>query len=196
MTSLPGGEIQRFGTDHYSLPGRHNLENLMAGILTGQVLGLNAQSIQSAIDRFPGLPHRLEWVGSICGIDFYNDSKATNVDAASRAIKSFDRPVILIAGGRHKGGDYDPLVRAAEGRVKQAVLIGESKRIIAHALRGHTPSCEASGLEEAVSMAYGYAETHDIVLLSPACSSFDMFTDYMHRGNTFKEAVTRLGNGR
>jgi len=128
-------------------------------------------------------------------VDFYDDSKATNVDAAIRSIASFDRPIVLIAGGRHKGGDYAPLVRVAKGRVKKAFLMGESKQLMAEAFEDKIPYATADDMEDAVTKAFSVAKLHEVVLLAPACSSFDMFTDYAHRGRAFKEAVERLQHG-
>ena len=193
--SIPGEKVQEFKINRSRLPGGHNLENMMASILAGCIVGLDVGKIQEAVDGFSGLPHRLEWVRSLGQIDFYNDSKATNVDAALRAVQSFDRPVILIAGGRHKGADYAPLIHAGKGIIRHVILIGESQGLMAAAFDGHIPVVRADGLEEAVSRAYGLACPHDAVLLSPACSSFDMFTDYVHRGEVFKETVKQLRHG-
>jgi len=120
--SLNGSTRQSFSLDAFALPGSHNLENLLGAVLAGMALGIDAAMIQETINQFKGLPHRLEYVGEVNGVLFYNDSKATNVDAAVRAVTSFDRPLILIAGGRHKGADYAPLVTAGRGRVKGAVF--------------------------------------------------------------------------
>jgi len=131
-------------------------------------------------------------VGSVRGVRFYDDSKATNVDAALRAIQSFDRPIVLIAGGRHKGGEYRPMVDAARGKVKSAILIGESRQLMADAFEGFIPYVFAEDMRDAVVRAFSSAVEDDVVLLAPACSSFDMFTDYAHRGNVFKMEVERL----
>jgi UDP-N-acetylmuramoylalanine--D-glutamate ligase len=128
-------------------------------------------------------------------VDFYNDSKATNVDAAIRSISSFDRPILLIAGGRHKGGDYGPLVRVAKGRVKKAFLMGESKQIMAEAFADQIPHAMVDDMADAVAKAFSLAKPQEVVLLAPACSSFDMFTDYRHRGQVFKRAVEGLLHG-
>jgi UDP-N-acetylmuramoylalanine--D-glutamate ligase len=148
--------------------------------------------IQKTIDQFPGLPNRLEWVGEIQGVRFYNDSKATNVDAAVKAVESFKGPLILIAGGRHKGADYGPLVRSADGKVKKAVFLGEAKELLAASFEGVIPFYMAQDMEDAVFSAFSSAEKGDVVLLAPACSSFDMFSDYSHRGRVFRSAVERL----
>jgi UDP-N-acetylmuramoylalanine--D-glutamate ligase len=181
-----------FDIGEFRLPGRHNLENLMAVVLAGLALGLKPDVIWNSIKDYKGLPHRIEPVGSIGGIDFYDDSKATNVDASVRSIETFDRPLILIAGGRHKGGDYSPLVKAAEGRVKKAILLGEARFLMAGSFEGVIPFEFADTMREAVSKAFKAAEANDVVLLAPACSSFDMFSDYGHRGRVFREEVKVL----
>jgi UDP-N-acetylmuramoylalanine--D-glutamate ligase len=187
---------QHFSLERCSLPGRHNQENLMACVLAGLALDLSPQVIQETIEQFRGLPHRLEWVRRIRDIDFYDDSKATNVDAAVKSVGSFGRPVILIAGGRHKGGDYAPLLAASRGKVRKAVLLGESRDLLARAFEKAIPCQFASDMGNAVSLAFASARPKDVVLLAPACSSFDMFSDYAHRGRVFSEAVKRLANGK
>ena len=185
-----------FAIDQYALPGRHNLENLLGSTLAALAMGATESGIQDAIIHFKGLPHRLEPVGRIDGVTFINDSKATNVDSAVRSVTSFDRPVILIAGGRHKGGDYSPLVLAAKGRVKKIVLLGEARDLMADAFKDVIPIIFTNSMEEAVSKAFSSAGSNDVVLLAPACSSFDMFKDYADRGNRFKQAVKGLDHGR
>jgi UDP-N-acetylmuramoylalanine--D-glutamate ligase len=192
---LPGKESRLFDLQKCPLPGKHNVENMMAATLAGLALNVEPPVIQHTLDHFRGLPHRLELSGRIREVDFYDDSKATNVDAAIRSIASFDRPIILIAGGRHKGGDYAPLVRVAKGRVKKAFLMGESKQLMAEAFEDQIPYATADDMDDAVTKAFSVAKPHDVVLLAPACSSFDMFTDYAHRGRAFKEAVEGLQHG-
>ncbi|MFZ7110556.1 MAG: UDP-N-acetylmuramoyl-L-alanine--D-glutamate ligase [Desulfatiglandales bacterium] len=194
--SPPGGAPCEFALGRFRLPGKHNLQNLMGAVLAGLVLGLGGGSIQETIDAFGGLPHRVEFVGRFRDVDFYDDSKATNVEAAARSVEGFDRPVILIAGGRHKGADYGPLVEASRGRVTEAVLLGESRDLLKKSFEGIVPIRTAETMEEAVSLAFAAANPRDVVLLAPACSSFDMFTDYVHRGNVFRETVERVGHGR
>jgi UDP-N-acetylmuramoylalanine--D-glutamate ligase len=193
--SLPGEEMHEFFLGRCTLQGEHNRENLMAVVLTGLALRVRPTVIQQTLDTFRGLPHRLEFVGRIRDVNFYDDSKATNVDAALRSVASFDSPVVLIGGGRDKGGDYLPLVQAAKGRVRKAVLLGESRFLMAQAFEGIIPYSMAGDLEDAVAQAFSSAMPNDVVLLAPACSSFDMFTDYAHRGRVFKEAVERLSHG-
>ena len=167
----------------------------MACVLAGLALNVDPSVIQETLDQFKGLPHRLEWVRCIRGVDFYNDSKATNVDAAVRSVNSFERPIILIAGGRHKGGHYSPLVRASRGKVRKAIFLGESKHLLAQSFREVIAWAYADDMAEAVSQAFASAAPRDVILLAPACSSFDMFSDYAHRGQVFREVVKRLENG-
>ncbi|MBM3303333.1 MAG: UDP-N-acetylmuramoyl-L-alanine--D-glutamate ligase, partial [Deltaproteobacteria bacterium] len=185
----PGLPGHLFSLEKCSLAGRHNEENIMACVLTGLALKTDPSVIQQTVDRFKGLPHRLEWVRQIRNVDFYNDSKATNVDAAARSVASFGRPIILIAGGRDKGGDYLPLVEASRGKVKRAILLGEARDLLARAFEGKIPYGIAVDMADAVAQAFAASESGDVVLLAPACSSFDMFTDYAHRGKVFRETV-------
>jgi UDP-N-acetylmuramoylalanine--D-glutamate ligase len=194
IVRLPGRDEKIIDTSSFLLPGRHNIENLMGVVLTALAVGVNDDAIRECITSFRGLPHRIEPIGSIGGIGFYDDSKATNVDAAVRALESFDRPVVLIAGGRHKGGEYSPLVEAGRKRVKTAVLMGESRQLMAEAIEGAIPYVFAEDMRDAVAKAVSTATEGDVVLLAPACSSFDMFTDYAQRGNVFKMEVERLKN--
>ena len=192
MASLDGVKSNYFDFQAFGLPGRHNLENLLAIVLAGLALGIETSVIQRTINEFKGLPDRLEQVAELNEVTFYNDSKATNVDAAVRAVMSFDRPLILIAGGRHKGADYSPLVSAARGRVKKAIFLGEAKGLLADSFEGAIPFSMADDMEDAVFEAFSMAESGDAVLLAPACSSFDMFSDYSHRGRVFRGAVKGL----
>jgi UDP-N-acetylmuramoylalanine--D-glutamate ligase len=185
----------RFSVESYRLPGRHNQENLMAVVLAAQALDIDSHVIRETISEFKGLPNRIEYVRTVEGVAFYNDSKATNVDSAVRAVTSLDRPVILIAGGRHKGADYEPLVKQSEDRVKRAILMGESKDLLAGSFEGRVPFEMAKDMEEAVNKAFAAAGKGDAVLLAPACSSFDMFSDYSHRGRVFRSIVDRLNHG-
>lgn len=192
IAGLSGEKEASFDTRGFLLPGTHNIENLMGVVLAALAAGVDQETIQACILGFRGLPHRIEPVGDVRGVMFYDDSKATNVDAALRSIKSFDRPIILIAGGRHKGGEYRPMVDASKGRVKRAVLMGESRQLMADAFEGVAPYVFAEDMRDAVSISFNLAVKGDVVLLAPACSSFDMFTDYAHRGNVFKMEVERL----
>lgn len=195
IVRLDNLESESYGLESYSLPGKHNMENLLAILLGAQVLGISPPVIQESISRLKSLPNRLEHVKDLEGVSFYNDSKATNIDAAVRAVLCFDQPIILIAGGRHKGADYTPLVRACEANVKKAVFLGEAKELLSESFGGTIPFSVANDMEEAVSIAFDCAGSGDAVLLAPACSSFDMFSDYGHRGRVFTAAVERLDCG-
>ena len=176
----------------WRLRGEHNLENAAVAIAVAEILGIPEESIYSALSSFAAPQHRIEFVDRVLGVDFVDDSKATNVDAVVRALESFSQPVILIAGGRDKGGAYDPVTEAAREKVKLAVLIGEAKEKMYSSLHKVLPSVFAVDLEEAVELALRNAARGDVVLLSPACSSFDMFKDYKHRGQVFQAKVKQL----
>lgn len=192
--SLDGGDVS-FDLKDFALPGKHNLENLMGVVLAGMALQIESHVIQDTIRSFRSLPHRMELAGRFRGVSFYDDSKATNVDASLRAVQSFENPIVLIAGGRHKGADYGPLVRGAKGRVRKAVLLGEAGSLIAGSFEGEIPFEFARDMKDAVARAFSAAGAGEVVLLAPACSSFDMFTDYAHRGRIFKQAVEDLRGG-
>ncbi|MBW1996591.1 MAG: UDP-N-acetylmuramoyl-L-alanine--D-glutamate ligase [Deltaproteobacteria bacterium] len=193
---LKGEEEQIISLEDCRLRGEHNVDNLMASLLCVVLLGISSDPIQGALARFKGLPHRLEFIMEIEGRAFYDDSKATNVDAAVKSMSSFDRPVILIAGGKDKGEDYSFLAEASKGRVRKAVLLGESTQLLARSFDGVVSYDRASSMEDAVSKAFDSSVEGDVILLAPACSSFDMFRDYAHRGEVFREAVERLSNGK
>jgi len=196
VADLGKGEKSVFSIESFALPGSHNLENLLALVLSGMALGIESKTIQKTIDTFKGLPNRIEWIEEREGGLFYSDSKATNVDAAVRAVESFEGPLILIAGGRHKGADYSALVESARSWVKLVVLLGEAKDLLAVSFKNHIPIVMAEDMEEAVSLSYAEAEKGDVVLLAPACSSFDMYKDYAHRGRVFRAAVEGLASER
>lgn len=174
------------------LMGRHNLENVAAASLAALAVGGNLDGIRMALKDFSGLPHRLEYVGTIDGVGYYDDSKATNVDAVVKALDAFSSPVILIAGGRNKGNDFHLLERVVHQHAKRLILLGEAKREIASILGHLVPSETVDSLGEAVQLAHQSAEAGDVVLLSPACASFDMFSNYSVRGKTFQRAVHDL----
>lgn len=174
------------------IKGRHNLENVAAAVTVARLLGASVRSIRETVARFRGVSHRLEWVREIRGVDFYNDSKATNPTSAQKALEAFEQRLILILGGRDKAGDFTVLSPQVSRRVKGLVLLGEASRKIESQLAGTAPVTRAASMEEAVRLAFGQADRGEVVLLAPACSSFDMFRDYEDRGNVFKEAVNRL----
>lgn len=171
------------------LMGRHNHENIAAAALAVLAAGGTIQGIQAALNAFKGLPHRLELVSREGGVDYYDDSKATNVDAVVRAVASFPGRLIIIMGGRDKGGDYDPLADLLREKAKMLILIGEAADKIHKALSPIVAVQRADSMEAAVALAKAAATPGDTVLLSPACSSFDMFESYAHRGAVFQQAV-------
>ena len=166
--------------------------NQCAVLKVGEILGLDRQTMLKVFINFKGLEHRMEDVAEINKVRFINDSKATTADSAIWAINSLSSPVILLAGGRHKGIDYRVIIEASRNKVKQVVLIGEAKERIAACLKGVFPVEMAGSLEEAVNKTYALAKPGDSVLFSPMCSSFDMFTDYEERGKAFKKIVLEL----
>jgi UDP-N-acetylmuramoylalanine--D-glutamate ligase len=171
---------------------RWQLENVLPAIATALLLKIPLQSIQKVLENFTGLEHRLEWVCNRDGIDFINDSKGTNVGSVCKSLNTFDRPIILIAGGKDKNADFSELKNIIKKKVKHLVLIGETRPKFKSVLNGSFDYEESDSLEEAVNLAKEKAEKGDVVLLSPACASFDMFKDYIDRGNQFKFIVNNL----
>jgi UDP-N-acetylmuramoylalanine--D-glutamate ligase len=193
VVRLPGAAEERYGLARTRLAGRHNLENILAAALVARLAGAPAGAVQEAIDAVEPLPHRLALVTERCGVRWYDDSKATNVGATVRSLESFAAPVVLLAGGVDKGGDYAPLAAAARGRVRCALLFGAARDRIGAALEGVQVAVErVADLPAAVGAAAAMARPGDVVLLAPACSSFDMFTDYAARGRAFRAAVEGL----
>lgn len=175
-----------------ALIGIHNLKNAAAAMLAGEIFKVKPEKIKEALRNFKGLEHRFEFADEIEDVRFINDSKATTVDAAMCAIRSIDKPIILIAGGRDKGSDFTVLRNLIEEKVKAIVLIGEAKRKIRTQLLGTAPMYEAKTMKEAVSLSFNLATRGDCVLLSPMCASFDMFKNFEERGDLFKTAVRGL----
>ena len=174
------------------LPGSHNLSNAMAATTIGLLCGCPADAIRHVLQSFTGLEHAIELVRERQGVRFVNDSKGTNVDATIKALESFEEPVLLIAGGRDKGGDFRKLQEPVRRRVKRLILIGEAASRIREALGDVGCVSQAATLNDAVVMAASEARSGDVVLLSPACASFDMFADYQDRGRQFKKLVNQL----
>ncbi len=180
-------------TSDLALPGRHNLYNSLASAIVARAMEIRSDVVRESLTSFEGVPHRLETVRTVAGVEFVNDSKATNVNAVWYALESFAGNVILIAGGRDKGNDYEPLKRLVEEKVKGLVVLGEGADAIERELGPHTQRvAHADSMEEAIQYARLMAEPGDTVLLSPACSSFDMFENYEDRGDTFKRLVHAL----
>ncbi len=178
--------------DTFRIKGVHNIENIMAASLLALCAGCKGESIKEVVKEFPGLPHRMEYVREIDGVLYVNDSKGTNVDAVVKSLESFPGNVILIAGGRDKDGDFTRLREIVKEKVKSLVLIGEAKEKIANALGDLVPYYFEKDMRSAVLKAKEIAEPNDIVLLSPGCASFDMFKNFEHRGEVFKEIVKSL----
>ncbi|MEI8176701.1 MAG: UDP-N-acetylmuramoyl-L-alanine--D-glutamate ligase, partial [Candidatus Omnitrophota bacterium] len=188
-----GDELKRFiSADELALPGDHNIDNAMAALLVGQIFGLKPETIRRALKHFKGLEHRFEAVDEIRGVRFINDSKATTVDAALKAINSVTTPVILIAGGRDKGSDFTPLRAQLSQKLRAVILIGEAKEKIRTQLMGALELHDASSLDHAVALGLEIARKGETVLLSPMCASFDMFRNFEERGEYFKKAVHSL----
>ncbi len=181
-----------FDLSNVKLLGGHNAENISAAALAALHCGGTREGIQEAMDRFGGLPHRIEFAGTRGTVPFYNDSKATNVDAVKRAVECFDENLVLIMGGRDKGGNFSLLSESIQKRVKHLVLLGEASDIIRRELGRLVPNETAETMDEAVALAHRRAGEGGTVLLSPGCASFDMFNSYGQRGDVFKSAVKKL----
>jgi UDP-N-acetylmuramoylalanine--D-glutamate ligase len=175
-----------------SLVGRHNEENVAAAGLAAAAAGASPHGIQTALNQFRGLPHRIRLVREFKGVRYYDDSKATNVDAVARALEGFHQPVVLIMGGRDKGGSYRALEDLLRQKVSQLIVLGEAAQRIATAFRGIVPLHPVADMAAAVRLAAGCARAGEVVLLSPACASFDMYTSYHERGEDFCRHVQQL----
>lgn len=192
VTALEGTRTEIIPLQELSLKGTHNAYNAMASTLVGQLSGVSAASIRATLRNFKGVEHRLEFVREYKGIRYFNDSKATNVDSVWYALQAFQEPIVLLLGGRDKGNDYSRLTNLVRTHVKSIVAIGESAATVEQAFRGATKVVRASSMKGAVETAAGLAAAGDVVLLSPACASFDWFENYEHRGRVFKELVSQL----
>ena len=175
-----------------NLPGLHNVYNTLAAVTGALLMGVSTEAVLEAVQEFKGLPHRLETIRELNSVLYINDSKCTSVDSGRCALETMERPVILIAGGRAKGGGFKSLRSLVENKVKHLVLIGESAYEIEEDLGGSIPASFAEDMEDAVEKARRTAEPGDVVLLSPLTASFDMFKDYIHRGETFRQVVMEL----
>jgi UDP-N-acetylmuramoylalanine--D-glutamate ligase len=177
------------------VPGRHLLSDVLAATAVGCLAGVPAEAMVRAVEGFHGLAHALERVGSVQGVSFVNDSKATNIVSATRSIESFERDVVVILGGRHKGGRFEDLRDVVRDRCVAVVAIGEATPLVHAALSDVVPVRPATSMGDAVRQAWGLAPSGGTVLLAPACASFDMFRDYAARGTAFVEEVRRLSDG-
>jgi UDP-N-acetylmuramoylalanine--D-glutamate ligase len=192
VTTVTGVRQEICRRSEIRIIGNHNVENVMAAATYGLLCGCPLDVIRRVLATFPGLEHALEIVRERRGVRFVNDSKGTNVDATLKALESIDQPIWLIAGGRDKGGDFSRLAQAVSRRVTRVILIGEAAPLLRQAWEGVATLTEAATLREAVDCAAQGASPGDVVLLSPACASFDMFADYQDRGRQFKALVHAL----
>ncbi|HYP52421.1 MAG TPA: UDP-N-acetylmuramoyl-L-alanine--D-glutamate ligase, partial [Pyrinomonadaceae bacterium] len=192
------GERVLMTRDDIRLRGLHNVQNVVAAVAAGLACGAAPESMRETVRRFAPVEHRLERVAEVGGVEFYNDSKATNVDAAVKALEAFadaEGRVVLILGGRGKNAPYAPLAPLVRDKARALVLVGEDAARIESELREHAPEVvRATTMHDAVLRAHSLARPGDIVLLAPACASFDMFDGFEHRGRVFKEAVKELVN--
>ncbi len=191
------GERVLLTRDEMQLKGLHNVQNVLAALAAGLACGASPDSMRETVRRFTPVEHRLERVAEVEGVTYYNDSKATNVDAAAKALEALvDEPgrIVLILGGRGKNAPYAPLAPLVREKVGKLVLIGEDADRIEEELKNYAPTVRATDMADAVRLAHAAARRGDIVLLAPACASFDMFTGFEHRGRVFKEAVRKMMN--
>ena len=178
--------------EQIKLRGRHNVENVMAAVLVAHLAGAPLDDLGKALAIFPGVEHRLEFLRTLHGVDYFNDSKATNVDATLKAISAFPKNLWIILGGKDKGSDYSPLRQPLAESARAVLLIGAATPLIKDALQEAVELIDCQTLENAVSYAHAHARAGDTVLLAPACASFDQFQNYEERGKTFKQEVAKL----
>lgn len=178
-----------------TLKGKHNLINTMAAVLAAIKVGVSEKNIREGLKTFKNAPHRLEYVATIGNVDFYNDSKATNVEATKYALESFNDSLVWIAGGVDKGNDYRQIIKLVNTKVKALVCLGKDNKKLKSVFHNQIVNMlETDNMTQAIDSAMSSAEANDVVLLSPACASFDLFNNYEDRGNQFKEAVLNLQN--
>jgi UDP-N-acetylmuramoylalanine--D-glutamate ligase len=189
---LARGEQLLLSCADIAMVGAHNRANALAALATGHLMGLELPAMLQVLNEFPGLPHRMQFVNRYNGVNFINDSKATNVGAATAAVMSVSGPVVLIAGGQGKDGDFDALAKSVFPRLRSAILIGEDAPQLEEAFAGLADTEKAASMQTAVARAIEIAESGDTVLLAPACASFDQFENYQARGEEFCRAVTAL----
>jgi UDP-N-acetylmuramoylalanine--D-glutamate ligase len=192
VTVIDGRRTELIRCDEISIKGMHNLYNSMAATLVGQLLSVGNASIRSTLKNFKGVEHRLEFVREVGGVRYFNDSKATNVDSVWYALQSFQEPIVLLLGGRDKGNDYSRLTELVRQHVKGIVAIGESANKVENSFRQTTRVVRADSMESAIKAAKAMSTRGDVILLSPACASFDWFKNFEHRGQVFKELVNKL----
>ena len=192
VLSNPAFEEEQYPLDMIKIPGLHNVENVMAAVMTARFCGCNRESIIDTISGFSGLPHRIEYAGEKKSVRYYDDSKGTNVGSVIRALDTFSAPVILLLGGRDKDGDFQNLKPLLAAKAKQVILFGEARDRIGFLIGESVPIGKEPTLQAAIESAYKGAHAGDVVLLSPGCASFDEFNNYEERGNFFKNVVRNL----
>ena len=186
------GRVEKIPIGKMKITGTHNIENALASVSVSLLAGASARGAIRAIETFPGLPHRTQFVREVGDVKYFDDSKGTNVGAVIKSLEGFDMPVVLIAGGLDKEGDFRALRPIVSEKVKALVLIGSAAKKIEDALGDVAPVEHARDMQEAVRKSQALAKPGEVVLLSPGCASFDMFKDYGHRGEVFQEAVRGL----
>jgi UDP-N-acetylmuramoylalanine--D-glutamate ligase len=187
-----GPEIESYTVKNMKMRGKHSIDNIMAATLAAREHGASHDAIQKVVDTFPGMAHRLEYVRRVGGVQFFNDSKATNVHAVLRALDAFDENIILIMGGKDTNLNYEALREPVRRKVKNLILVGEAKERINRDIGDYSETFLIGTFEEAVLISYQKSRIGDVVLMSPGASSFDMFDSYEERGNYFKEIVQRF----
>ncbi|RKD27670.1 UDP-N-acetylmuramoylalanine--D-glutamate ligase [Caminicella sporogenes DSM 14501] len=194
VVKLDGNEEYICKVDEIYIPGNHNLENALAAVAISYSYGIKKEIMQKILREFKGVEHRLEFVDEIDGIKFYNDSKGTNPDASIKAIEALKGPLVLIAGGMDKGSSFDEFIDSFKGKVKTLILLGETSNKIKETAikKGFNNIFLVNNMQEAVTRAFNEAQKNDIVLLSPACASWDMYKNFEYRGRHFKDCVYNL----
>ncbi len=186
------GEENIIDTQKLVIKGQHNVYNAMASVISAKIFGIERDCIRKSLENFKGVEHRLEFIRDINGMKFYNDSKATNVNSVWYALKGFKEPIVLLLGGKDKGNDYSQIENEVKEHVKHIIAIGESKMKVYNYFKDIVPVTLSDSFEDAVFKAAGNASKGNVVLLSPACASFDMFDNYEHRGTEIKRIVNTL----
>lgn len=191
---MDGVATEIFPVKELNIPGQHNLENVLAAVACAHALGIKPDTVRKSLADFRGVAHRLETVAEINGVKYINDSKATNPEASIKALESFDKPIILIAGGMNKGSDFTQLAKVIKQRVRRLILLGQHGAQIQRAVEkvGFTDYIMVKDYTEAVQLAHREAKPGEVVLLSPACASWDMFENYEQRGDLFRDLVNTL----
>jgi UDP-N-acetylmuramoylalanine--D-glutamate ligase len=194
VTYLARGKQLLLANHEVAMRGRHNYLNALAALAVGELMGLPMSAMLQVLNEFPGLPHRMRYVATRRGVEYINDSKATNTGAAVASVESIDTPLVLIGGGDSKGGDFALLATALQGKLRAAVVMGKDAGKLAAALDGLAPIVHVEDMQSAVKQAAAMATDGDTVLLAPACASLDQYRNYAERGDTFARHVEALGS--